>query len=100
MQASSSISERDQTPTTPATQCETSRLRTVTGNPFPRKCACGCDGPIPRDPQLRYVVDFSGPKPFTTCLCEHSRDFGPRVGQLGQAIALIVPCSVVASAQV
>ena len=25
------------------------RLRTVTGNRFPRKCACGCDQPIPRD---------------------------------------------------
>jgi hypothetical protein len=52
--------------TEPATGA--SRLRTVTGNPFPRKCACGCGGQIPRDPQLRYVVDFSGPKPFKTYL--------------------------------
>jgi hypothetical protein len=48
----------------------------VTGNAFPRKCACGCGGEIPRDPQLRYVVDFGGPKPFKTYLREHSPDFG------------------------
>jgi hypothetical protein len=28
-----------------------SRLRTVTGNRFPRKCSCGCGHAIPRDPQ-------------------------------------------------
>jgi len=64
------------TPTDLTTRSEASRLRTVTGNPFPRKCACGCGGQIPRDPQLRYVVDFSGPKPFKTYLREHSPDFG------------------------
>ena len=69
------------TPTTPTTRFEASRLRTVTGNPFPRKCACGCGGQIPRDPQLRYVVDFSGPKPFKTYLREHSPDFGSYRGQ-------------------
>jgi hypothetical protein len=77
-------------PTAPTTRSEAPRLRTVTGNPFPRKCACGCGGQIPRDPQLRYVVDFSGPKPFKTYLREHSPDFGsfdqripPRPADLG-----------------
>jgi hypothetical protein len=56
------------TPTDPTTGTGAPRLRTVTGNPLPRKCACGCGGQIPRDPQLRYVVDFSGPKPFKTYL--------------------------------
>jgi len=63
-------------PTDPTTRSAAPRLRTVTGNPFPRKCACGCGGQIPRDPQLRYVVDFSGPKPFKTYIREHSPDFG------------------------
>jgi len=49
-----------QTPTEPTT----SRLRTVTGNRFPRKCACGCGFRIPRDPEVRYVVDFGGPQPY------------------------------------
>jgi hypothetical protein len=68
-------------PTDPATRSEAPRLRTVTGNPFPRKCACGCGGQIPRDPQLRYVVDFGGPKPFKTYLREHSPDFGTYRGR-------------------
>ncbi|MCI4346952.1 MAG: hypothetical protein L3K07_09425, partial [Thermoplasmata archaeon] len=69
------------TPTDPTTRSEASRLRTVTGNPFPRKCACGCGGQIPLDPELRYVVDFSGPKPFKTYLREHSPDFGSYRGR-------------------
>jgi hypothetical protein len=81
MQPSSSTQEFARTPTDPTTHSEASRLRTVTGNPFPRKCACGCGGQIPRDPQLRYVVDFSGPKPFKTYLREHSPDFGTYRGQ-------------------
>jgi hypothetical protein len=68
-------------PNDPTARFEGPRLRTVTGNPFPRKCACGCGGQIPRDPQLRYVVDFSGPKPFKTYLREHSPDFGSYRGQ-------------------
>ncbi len=40
-----------------------SRLRTVTGSRWPRKCACGCGLQIPRDPEVRYVVDFGGPRP-------------------------------------
>jgi hypothetical protein len=52
------------------------RLRTVTGNPFPRKCSCGCGREIPRDPAIRYVVDFGASKPYPTYLREHSPDFG------------------------
>src|SRR5579871_5325366 len=52
------------------------RLRTVTGNRFPRKCACGCGQPIPRDPEVRYVVDFGAPRPYPAYLREHSPDFG------------------------
>jgi hypothetical protein len=52
------------------------RLRTVTGNPFPRKCVCDCGGQFRRDPQQRYVVDFGGPKPFKTYLRQHSPDCG------------------------
>ena len=71
----------------PNTRPDGSRLRTVTGNPFPRKCACGCGGQIPRNPQLRYVVDFSGPKPFKTYLREHSPDFGSYRGSSRAAAA-------------
>ncbi len=53
-----------------------SRLRTVTGNRFPRKCACGCGQPIPRDLDIRYVVDFGAPRPYPAYLREHSPDFG------------------------
>ena len=81
MQLSSSTQEFARTPTDPTTRSEASRLRTVTGNPFPRKCACGCGGQIPRDPELRYVVDFSGQKPFKTYLREHSPDFGTYRGR-------------------
>ena len=52
------------------------RLRTVTGNKFPRKCACGCGLPIPRDPEIRYVVDFGAIKPYPAYLREHSPDYG------------------------
>jgi hypothetical protein len=81
MQPSSSTEEFAKPPTDPTTRSEAPRLRTVTGNPFPRKCACGCGGQIPRDSQLRYVVDFSGPKPFRTYLREHSPDFGTYRGR-------------------
>jgi hypothetical protein len=53
-----------QPPTEPA--ATTSRLRTVTGNKFPRKCACGCGFGIPRDSEIRYVVDFGPPGRETT----------------------------------
>ena len=61
--------------TTP-TEHAPSRLRTVTGNKFPRKCACDCGRPIPRDPEIRYVVDFGAPKPYPAYLREHSPDYG------------------------
>jgi hypothetical protein len=54
----------------------TARLRTVTGSRWPRKCACGCGLPIPRDPEVRYVVDFGAPKPYPAYLREHSPDYG------------------------
>ena len=57
-----------------------SRLRTVTGNRFPRKCACGCDFAIPRDPEIRYVVDFGTTKPYPACSGEHSPDHGTHHG--------------------
>ena len=61
------------TPTEPAA---TPRLRTVTGNRFPRRCACGCGLAIPRDPEVRYVVDFGATKPYPAYLREHSPDYG------------------------
>ena len=63
-----------ETPT--ADHATTSRLRTVTGNRFPRPCACGCGQPIPRDPEVRYVVDFGAPRPYPAFLREHSPDYG------------------------
>ena len=54
----------------------TTRLRTVTGSRWPRKCACGCGLQIPRDPEVRYVVDFGAPKPYPAYLREHSPDYG------------------------
>jgi hypothetical protein len=80
MRAENSIQEPRRETTTPNAQHEGSRLRTVTGNQFPRSCTCGCMQTIPRDPQLRYLADFSGPKPFKTYLREHSPDFGTYPG--------------------
>jgi hypothetical protein len=65
------------TPTEPST----SRLRTVTGNRFPRKCACGCGHAIPRDPEVRYVVDFGAARPYPAYLREHSPDYGTYHGK-------------------
>ncbi|MGA8664224.1 MAG: hypothetical protein WB809_04045 [Thermoplasmata archaeon] len=56
----------------------------MTGNRFPRKCACGCDQPIPRDMEIRYVVDFGAPRPYPAYLREHSPDFGTYRGGRGQ----------------
>jgi hypothetical protein len=53
-----------------------SRLRTDTGNRFPRKCSCGCVQQIPRDPEVRYVVDFGAARPYPAYLREHSPDYG------------------------
>jgi hypothetical protein len=56
------------------------RLRTVTGNRFPRKCSCGCGQAIPRDPEIRLVVDFGAPRPYPAYLREHSPDYGSYLG--------------------
>jgi len=80
MQASIQSPTRDsQTPTEPTVT--TSRLRTVTGNRFPRKCGCGCGFQIPRDPEVRYVVDFGTAKPYPAYLREHSPDYGTYRGK-------------------
>jgi hypothetical protein len=60
----------------PPTEPTTSRLRTVTGSRWPRKCACGCGLSIPRDSEVRYVVDFGAPKPYPAYLRERSPDYG------------------------
>jgi len=71
-----------QTPERPSpTEPTTSRLRTVTGNRFPRKCACGCGHAIPRDPEIRYVVDFGATRPYPAYLREHSPDYGTYRGK-------------------
>jgi hypothetical protein len=57
------------------------RLRTVTGNRFPRKCSCGCGLGIPRDPEIRYVVDFGSSRPYPAYLREHSPDYGSYRGR-------------------
>ena len=76
-----------------------SRLRTVTGNRFPRRCACGCGFRIPRDPEVRYVVDFGAQRPYPAYLREHSPDFGSYRGRPGDRIDLAsVPGFVPASA--
>jgi hypothetical protein len=62
------------------TEPTTSRLRTVTGSRWPRKCACGCGLQIPRDPEVRYVVDFGTAKPYPAYLREHSPDCGTYPG--------------------
>jgi hypothetical protein len=82
MQQSINQSTRESpTPTQPTT----SRLRTVTGNRFPRKCACGCGLAIPRDPEVRYVVDFGAAKPYPAYLREHSPDYGSYQGRSRKA---------------
>jgi len=35
---------------------------------------------IPRDPEVRYVVDFGAPKPYSAYLREHSPDYGTYKG--------------------
>ncbi|MGP8067248.1 MAG: hypothetical protein ACLPU9_03300, partial [Thermoplasmata archaeon] len=61
-----SIQYPQRAPSTPT--ATVSRLRTVTGNRFPRKCACGCGHSIPRDAEVRYVVDFGAAKPYPAYL--------------------------------
>jgi hypothetical protein len=61
-------------PTTPTKRATNHRFRTVTGNPFARRCSDNCGAWIPRDPTIRYVVDFGAVKPYPTYLREHSPD--------------------------
>jgi hypothetical protein len=56
------------------------RLRTVTVNKFPHQCACGCGLGIPRDREIRYVVDFGTTKPCPAYLREHSPDYATLYG--------------------
>jgi hypothetical protein len=82
-----------------------SRLRTVTGNRWPRKCSCGCSAQIPRDASIRYVVDFGAPRPYPAYLREHSPDFGSYHGRAQsrrEALASVpgfVPASAVLADQ-
>ena len=83
---------------TQPTEPTTSRLRTVTGNRFPRKCACGCGSSIPRDPEVRYVVDFGSAKPYPAYLREHSPDYGtyhgmPRAHEEARSLPGFTPAS-------
>jgi hypothetical protein len=83
-------------PTEPTTL--TSRLRTVTGNRFPRKCACGCGFAIPRDPEVRYVVDLGTARPYPAYLREHSPDYGtyhgkPRAREDARSLPGFIPAS-------
>jgi len=80
-----SITSPRMEPPTPTVATPPSRLRTVTGNRFPRKCACGCGQPIPRDLDIRYVVDFGAPRPYPAYLREHSPDFGTYRGSRAQS---------------
>ncbi len=76
-----------------------SRLRTVTGNRFPRKCSCGCGREIPRDPEIRLVVDFGARRPYPAYIREHSPDFGSYCGQSRDRVDLAsIPGFVPASA--
>ncbi|MFZ0830336.1 MAG: hypothetical protein WCB18_09495 [Thermoplasmata archaeon] len=96
-------SNRDQTAER-ATPTETHRLRTVTGNRWPRKCACGCDQKIPRDPEIRYVVEIGAPRPYPAYLREHSPDYpgrkhvGERKAHPGDTCPGFVPASLLMEA--
>jgi hypothetical protein len=80
---SSDITQTQRETPTPTTPTHGARLRTVTGNRWPRTCACGCGQPIPRAADVRYVVDFGAPKPYPAYLREHSPDFGSYRGGRG-----------------
>jgi hypothetical protein len=76
-----SINHPRQESPAPNETANSTRLRTVTGNRWPRKCGCGCGGQIPRDVSIRYVVDFGAPRPYPAYLREHSPDFGSYHGR-------------------
>ena len=58
-------------------------LRLVQGNvrDASQACACKCGLTIPRDPEVRYVVDFGTQKPYPAYLREHSPDYGTYRGK-------------------
>jgi len=85
MQSITQPSSEPPTPNDAKTMGGSSRLRTVTGNRFPRKCSCGCGKPIPPDLDIRYVVDFGAPRPYPAYLREHSPDFGTYHGSRSRA---------------
>ena len=60
-----------------------SRLRTVVGNRYPRKCA-SCHETIPVGPEVKSVVDFGAPKPYPAYHAEHSPDAGTWKGNGGK----------------
>ena len=51
------------------------RLRTLTGQRWPAKCADGCGAVIPPGPDVKVVVDFES-HPRKTWIPEHSPDAG------------------------
>ncbi len=82
-------------PSSPTPADHAPRLRTVTGNRWPRKCSCGCGFPIPRDSEIRYVVDFGAPRPYPAYLREHSPDYGrPRSTPLPRVTVAAGPAIV------
>ncbi len=90
-----SITRPTTEPPSPTHADHAPRLRTVTGNRWPRKCSCGCGFPIPRDPEVRYVVDFGAPRPYPAYLREHSPDYGkPRSGPLPRVTVASGPAIV------
>ena len=64
-----------------------------------RSARAGVDSQIPRDPEVRYVVDFGGPRPYPAYLREHSPDYGIYGGRPRDRVDLAsVPGFVPASA--
>ncbi len=61
-----------------------SRLRTVVGNRYPRKCA-SCHETILVGPDVKSVVDFGAPKPYPAYHAEHSPDAGRFRGRAPRA---------------
>jgi hypothetical protein len=53
-----------------------SHLRTVMGEHFQRKCACGCERPSPRSPAIRYVVTFEVPRLNVSFVHGHALECG------------------------
>ncbi len=52
------------------------KLRTVRGNPYPRRCACGCQAEVPVGDDVKVVVDLDTSRPRKNYLPDHSPDSG------------------------